>query len=162
ASARDELCDRRLANLALISLGEVAGRPGTGDDAIAALDDEQQNPRKLLLETLASPNSSARECAAIALAVMERSLVDHGRRASPDSLAALRAELSAAKLPRHLGALAIAVGIARDAEASATLRAKLVWTPDDGARACVALAFGMIGDANSAELISDTARRAKW
>ena len=149
-------------SLACIALAQVAGRPGDGlVGPLAGLQGED-DARAFLSERLQRSSFSSRPWAALALAVLERSLEDNQVRCSPTSLALLRDELAKAEESNLVGALAIAVGLAGDIEATSLLRETFAVTSEPQARGCVALGLGLLDDRASSEIIADVLRKSRY
>jgi HEAT repeat protein len=145
---------------ALIALGQIAGRPGSGEGAAQSLG----QLRGLLVGKLDGGATGTRPWAALALGISERELEELGSSAfapSEDVKLALRSALRGA--PQAVaGAFAIALGIARDAEATELLRARLREVREDNQRGYVALALGMVGAAGTMGEIQDIVRDSKY
>lgn len=128
-------------NFALVSLGEVAGRPGAGADPWEGVDEV----RVALLREIERGAGPQRPWAAVGLGVLGRRLLERSAEPAPEVDAALRAALAEARSPRELGAYAVALGMRRDGEAVGALLAKLPEAGTDDARGNVVVALGMIG-----------------
>ena len=166
ADARAEL--RRMAEhgliqeraYALIALGQVAGRPGSGTGSAKSLN----LVRGLLVDKLGGASAGLRPWAALGLGVCERGVEDLGSSeyvTSPDVKRELRSALRGAG-QETAGAFAIALGIARDREAEELLRERLKSISDAGPRGYVALGLGMIGASAARPEIQRIVRDSKY
>lgn len=164
AAADGEVADQQARNFALIAIGQVAGRPGSGKgDSIAGLKaGRKDNPRSFLITKLAQAKSGTRPWAALGLAVMERSLADKQVETSADVRAALRASLEDAKSPVEVGGYAVACGIVQDEQAAEILSAKLEKLSDDEARGYCAVGLGLINDRGAIEQITEVISKSKY
>ncbi len=127
---------------ALIALGQIAGHPGSGEDAAETLN----KLRGLLVEKLAGGTTPLRPWAALGLGIAERGVEDLGSSAlapNEDVKVALRAALRNAS-HETAGAYAVALGIARDSGAAPALHERLREVKESGQRGYIALALGMI------------------
>jgi HEAT repeat protein len=165
-AVKDELSDQMARNFALIALAQCAGRPGAGQgDPLAGLNDpkdKKASPRSFLLNELAKGKSGAKPWAALALGVMERSLVDNKFSPASESKGALQQELKDAKSPIEIGAYAIALGIAQASDAQEALRDKLETIGDLEARGYLAVAIGLIDDRSAIERLQELIRKSKY
>lgn len=133
--------------LALVSLGQVAGRRGS---ATGAKSETLVEARRLLLDALKQGRSSDRSWTALALGQLERSATDAGFDASPEVAGALRAALSASGAPTEAGAFGLALGIMHDGESSDEVLRKVEAISDDAGRGYLCVALGLM-DAPRAE-----------
>ena len=131
--------DRGARFLARISLARIGARPGTGE--AKGLNDA----RRFLLRDLSRGKAQERPWAALALGVLERGRLDRGSMPDAGVTLALRSALDGAKAPDEVGALAVALGLVRDASSSDLLASKLDRLRDDEGRGQLALALGMVG-----------------
>jgi HEAT repeat protein len=149
--------DAQSRNLALIALGKIGARAGTGEPASV------EEIRSHLLRKLARGREATARWAALGVAILERGLIEAGDIASDSVTSALRSALREAKAPLDVGAFSIACGILRDAGAEEILRAKLGDLREDEARGYAAIGLGMIRASGSRELIrgllGDSTRR---
>jgi HEAT repeat protein len=158
-----DCADQQVKRFALIALGQVAGRAGSGaGEPLAGLNGKKDDPRGFLLNRLQKGQSNERCWAALALGVLERALADQKLATSSDARGALRAALGDASSAHEVGAYAIALGIIRDAAAGDVLLAKLNKVGDPDACGYVALALGMIGDARSTQVIQTIVTKSKY
>jgi HEAT repeat protein len=166
ADARAEL--RRMADhgalqekaFALIALGQIGGRPGSGSGSAKSLN----LIRGLLVEKLTGGSTGARPWAALGLGICEREIEDLGSSAfapNEDVKIALRSALRGAS-QEIVGAYAIALGIARDTEAAVLLHGRLLDVRESGQQGYVALALGMIGASGSRTEIQRIIRESKY
>jgi len=156
-AVQEHEADRLARGFALMSLGQIGGRPGPGDDALAALPEI----RATLARTFARGETFARAWAALAIGVLERALADRGHVPSDEMLAALRRGLERERSPERMGALCIALGIAQDERAAATLVERLDEV-DPETRVYAVLALGMIGARESLEQLDGLLEASKY
>lgn len=130
--------DRGVRNMAALALGRIGPK----------------SAERALRYAYAKSDGLSQPFAALALGLLARSTGDAGLTAD------LRKDLKDRANSDLRGALAIALGIARDRAAAKTLRTIAVDRGDPELRAHVALALGMIGDASSLEdlraILADT------
>ena len=148
--------DQLARAFALIALAKIGGRPGNGEEPIAAADEI----RKHLARELSRGKSFARPWAAIAIGLQERALDEAGALGSADQRAALRAALEDARSPELAGALCTALGIARDRQAAEALSEVLERSSPE-VREYAMVALGMIEDAESAEALEEVLADSK-
>jgi HEAT repeat protein len=147
---------------AMIALGQVAGLPGQGaGDPLLGLDGED-NPRTLLLHELRRGRGQESEWAALAVALLERSLEDTGQPSSLESKAALCRALAESKAPAEMGARALAAALARAVDAQDVLRDRLARITEPEARGFTAIALGLLRDRPAAPSIVELVRRSKY
>jgi HEAT repeat protein len=159
------LADQQTRNFALIALAQVAGRPGNGaGDPIAAVlsGEEEQNPRSFLASQLKRGKRSAVPWAALAIAVLERSLDDAQSLSSGEMKRLLREVLAEAKSPEQVGAFAIACGIVRDQAARDVLIENLDEERDVEARGYTAVALGLMGERSAIAPIQSIVEKSKY
>jgi hypothetical protein len=161
---KETTADQQSRRFALIALAQAAGQPGKGEgDPVHGVNtrESQQNARRFLLDELAGRGPS-RPWAALALAVLERSLADSMQATSSDSRLALRSSLETARSPDDLGALAIACGIAKDTGAKDILLKHLDSVRDVEARGFTAVALGLLNERSAVAPLAEIARRSKY
>jgi HEAT repeat protein len=162
----EDLADEQSQVFSLIALAQAAGRPGGGEGGpTAGLDPAKKgkgtSPRAFLMDKLGG-KSTTKSWAALALAVMERSLDDNKQASSAESKAALQKTLEDAKSPGEIGALAIAVGIARHDGAKDVLRDKFEKISEPEARGNAAIGLGLMNDRGSIATITDVLKKSKY
>jgi HEAT repeat protein len=140
--AGEDASDQGVRRFAWIALARAAGRPGTEGDPLAGAPEA----RAALSSELAGGGTPMRPWAAVALGVLERSLLDVGREASDDVRSALRRALEDARTLEEVGACGIGIGLSRDPAAGELLRREFATTRDPETRGDLALALGMAGD----------------
>lgn len=141
---------QQVRSFSLISMAQIAGRPGQGEgDPYAGYDEI----KRFLLRQLAQAKGTAKPWVGLAMGVMERSRIDQGQSASPDVIQALRESLRGENGPANVGAYALGAGIAGDGEASSTLLSKLGSINVDETRGEIAVALGLLGDTSATEPI---------
>ncbi len=128
-------------NFARVALGEVAGRSGGPASRVA---DARGEIQSFLLRDLAGKKNQLRPWAAISLGVMAYGLREEGTEVSPSVTSALRLTLESAKSPEEVGALAIAIGLARDLPSADVLLAQFNNVSDDTTKGWLALGLGMV------------------
>jgi len=161
--ARKELADLQTRYFALISLAQVGSREGHGEGgAFAALADRTDGPREVLLGALGRGVSADRAWAALALGVLEHSLAKARGPVSTQTTDALRAAFEERQSPDEVGALAIALGLARDERAVEMLLDRLENVQDFDAKGYVAIGLGLIGDRRAIEPIDSVLKRSRY
>ncbi len=141
--------DRSTRYLGMIALAETASRRGSGEQPFAGLD----STRKLLVRNLLRSRGETQAWTALALGILEEDASSRGEVAAPDSGKAIRSALERARSAEVGGALAIALGLLRDPEATDVLLARMQDTGDTYMRSYSALALGMIGAPSAIEPI---------
>jgi hypothetical protein len=160
----EELADTQARRFAMVSLGQVAGRPGKGaGNPLHGLDAKKEdNPRSYLMNQVAKAQSGSRGWAALGLAILERSLDDAKQPSSADAKRILRDSLRDAENPDEIGAYAIAVGIARDTAGKDVLLEKLTNISQDEARGYCAVGLGLLGDSDAIAPIQEIIGKSKY
>jgi HEAT repeat protein len=145
---------------ALVALGDVGGRPGSGEGSAESLD----LLRGLLVGKLSGGSTGARPWAALGLAICERELEDLGSSAFTPNVFVRQSLRTALRGSSHdvSGAFAIALGIARDAEASELLLERLRAVSEPNQRGYIALALGMVGAQGALVEIQGIVRESKY
>jgi HEAT repeats len=133
--------DRLERRWALIGLGLVGSRPGSGDEPFAGAD----QARDYLMLHLSKGRKSERPWAALALGVMGHWLLHNDQVLDEDVSTALRAGVRNRRRADEAGAYALAVGLRRDASAAKDLLADFEKIRDPLARGHIALALGLSG-----------------
>lgn len=128
-------------NFARIALGEVAGRSG---GAASRAEKARSEIQSFLLKDLGGKRNLNRPWAGLALGVMAHGMRAEGAEVSPSVSTSLRMAFENAKNPEEVGALAIAIGLARDIGASDMLIERLEDSSDDAVKGWVALSLGMV------------------
>jgi len=130
----------QVRTLALVSLGQIAGRRGQG-----AVDVESvAKIRSFLLDRLVNGRSTDRAWVALALGLQVRSMRANGEPTPLAAVKLLRRTMKDAKSPREVGAYAVALGIMQDVEAAELLVSKLEVIADDRALGYVCLGLGLM------------------
>lgn len=130
----------QVRTLALVSLGQAAGRRGK-----AAYDREgSAKVQAFFMRELEQGRSTDRAWVALGLALQERMARMAGEPASADVAQLLRKKLTDAKSPSEVGAYSVALGIVQDLESAKILRAKLNAVADDRARGYICLGLGLM------------------
>ena len=154
--------DAQFGYFALIALAQASSRPGPGSAPLSALDSGKEETRAWILAQLSDGASATRCYAALALGVLERGAADARAPQSAEVLAALRRALDAARSPDELGALALALGVARDGASVPILRRQLEEASDREARGHIAIALGLVGDRTSIARIQELVAKSKY
>ena len=131
--------DQATRNFALISLAQVAGRPGVDGTTPGAA-----TTLKFLSARIKQGATMQRPWATLAIGVMGRSLADAGHPASDDAAAFLRATLSQTRSPELTSATAIALGILQDAGSEKLLLEVLDRGNDTNIRGYTMISLGLI------------------
>ena len=153
--------DQQARHFTMIALGQIGGRPGTGEGN----EEGSRDARNFLLTTLTKGKSGIRPWAGIGVGVMERAILDNSAAGQVPSVTAketLRTALKEANSPEQVGAFAIGTGIAKDIESRDILLEKLKEVQEQGARGYVAVGLGLIGDAQAVKPIQDIVRDSKY
>ncbi len=150
--------DQQVKNFSVIALGQIGGRPGSGDDPLAGEDEV----RKYLLRQLAKGKSQVKPWAGLAIGVMERGLLKNNCPQSASALAALRSALRDTRTKIVVGAYAIATGIAGDIESETILLEKLDRMSDDDVRGNIAIGLGLMNSVASMEPIQAVVKKSKY
>ena len=153
--------DQQSRNFAMISLGQVGGHVGQGEDADKGI----KQVRDELLTFLTKGKNHIRPWAGLGIGVMERAILDNsqsGFTPSSTSKDALRTTLKDASNPSHTGAYSIAIGIAKDGESKDLLLEKLKNAPGDEAKGNVAVSLGLIDARDAIKSIQEIVRESKY
>ncbi|MBK7641823.1 MAG: HEAT repeat domain-containing protein [Planctomycetes bacterium] len=146
---------------ALISLGQIGGKPGMGEGA----EKNVNEIRGYLVGKLDKGVTGTRPWAALAVGVMERELTDLASTALPsngDAKAALRNALKECSSVDIMGSYGVALGIAKDSEAIPLMREKMDKYQDNTARGYMALGLGLIGATEAKGQIQAIVKDAKY
>ncbi|HIG11351.1 MAG TPA: hypothetical protein EYQ59_06855 [Planctomycetes bacterium] len=127
--------------LAVVALGQVGGRLMGVTAADQAGIDEV---RGFLVERFKNGRSSDRPWVALALALLERRVMDSGLDHSSAVAELLHTAFEKAKAPRDVGSLAISLGVMREVEAADALQKKLLSINDDRARGYICIGLGLM------------------
>lgn len=161
--AYDQIADEQCKNFSIMSIAQVAGRPGEGEGSpIAGLEGKKDNPRTFLIDRLLKGKSATKSWASLALAVMERSLDDNNQPSSNEAKQALAKSLDDAKAPPEIGAMAIAVGIVRYEGGKEFLRTKFDKISEPEARGFAAIGLGLMDDRGAIEMITEVIKKSKY
>lgn len=136
---------------AMISLGEIGGHPGQGEEPYAGL----SNIRKELGRQLSSGKKREKPWAAMALGLLGHELRAKGQDLDPVVDAALVSSMQSAKRVGDLGAYAVALGLRRNEGATPRLLRKLDTAKDEAARGYVAMSLGMVGAREAIEPLQE-------
>ena len=155
--ASKKASDQATRNFALISLAQVAGRPGAdGSTPGAAV------ALKVLSARIKNGATMQRPWAALAIGVMGRSLADAGHPAPDDAAAFLRATLSETRSPELISATAIALGILQDAGSEKLLLDVLDRSSDTNIRGYTMISLGLIQARGSLSEIETILVKSKY
>jgi HEAT repeat protein len=141
--------DAGTRRLALIALGQIASRPGAGEEPLEGA----REILALLRSTLSEGGSQLEPWAALSLGVY----VDAWRERDGSVDEALKNELSEraalSRRPQDVGAYCIALGLARVTSSSRVVFSRLDSTGDPTARGHIALGLGLLGDRSAREAL---------
>ncbi|MDG1491511.1 MAG: hypothetical protein P8R43_06430, partial [Planctomycetota bacterium] len=137
---------------AMISLAEVGGHAGQGDEPYAGIGDV----RNTLTRGLASGKKKEKAWAAIALGVLGHELRAKGIRPDSGVDTAILSSMRSAKRVADLGAYSIAMGLRGTSDAAPRLLKKLDQVRDEDARGYVAMSLGMVGAREAIESLQET------
>ncbi len=141
--------DRSTRYLSMIALAEAASHRGSGEEPLAGLD----STRRILVRNLQRSRGETLAWTALALGILEEDAVSRGEVAAPDSGKAIRSAFEKARSSEVGGALAIALGLIQDREASDMLLSRMLDTGETYMRGYAALALGMMGESKAIEPI---------
>lgn len=145
--------------LALIGLGQAAGRRrGVAPTDLEGL----RVAREFLAERLADGRSTDRSWAALALALLERSVADSGLAQSNQTTEQVRRAFVRSKSPQELGALAISLGVIRDSDSASALLKKLDEINDDRARGYICIGLGLMDAREGVETLRDLLATSRY
>ena len=156
-SARDGDATER--HLALMSLGQVTGRPGLDVKSAWVGADEVE---KYLREQLSRGKSRAKPWAALALGVQGAEQLSRGRRLKPETRDALRMMSEDCKSPADAGAYAVAIGMRTDIGASELLQEKLAYFSDQQARGDLCLSLGLMREQKNVPALQEVFANAVY
>jgi len=137
---------------AMISLAEVGGHAGQGDEPYAGIGDV----RNTLTRGLASGKKKEKAWAAIALGVLGHELRAKGIEPDSGVDTAILSSMRSAKRVADLGAYSIAMGLRGTSDAAPRLLKKLDQVRDEDARGYVAMSLGMVGAREAIESLQET------
>jgi len=160
-SIAEENRDPQEKNFAMIALGQIGGRRGTGEANEKGVSD----CRDELLTSLTKGKNHVKPWAGLGIGVMEREILDNSQGGETPSTTAketVRATLKDAASPNVLGAYAIACGIAKDTEAKAILIDKLKNASVDEVKGNLAVALGLIDAREAVKDIEDIVKESKY
>ena len=138
-----QFSDSQSNRYALIALGQIAARPGVGEEAWF---NHEKLVTYLRQQLEGRAESRMRSWAALSLGVMMRGLLDRGMPVPERPLEALRKAHFDCRTPLDVGAYAVALGLARDSDSLEQLKQSLNYFEIDTARGLVLLSMGMIGN----------------
>jgi HEAT repeat protein len=156
--------DAQAKNFAMISLAQIGGRYGSGEN----IEDGVKDTRNFLLTNMTKGKSPVRPWAGLAVGVMERAVLDNkesnkfGQTPNSISKETLRTAMKTCADPEHLGAYAIGCGIAKDSEAKDILLDKLKNVGSDQAKGYVTVALGLMDARESIKSIQEIVRESKY
>jgi HEAT repeat protein len=160
--------DPQARAFAMIALAEVGARPpiATGGTAPApsatAGATAEMECRAALVNEILRGRSTSKPWAAIALGLHERRRADRGGAPSDNARAVLRDWLTAARGRNEIGSGSLALGLCRETRATKILASKLADTNEDTGQGYVALALGMVGDAESIPALRKVVQAARY
>jgi len=150
--------DARARRFALIALGQIGGRPGGGDAALAGAPDCS----KVLLETLARGASGLRPWAALGVGILGRALIDVGDPSSTGLAESLLAAARGSRRPQEVGAYSLALGVQRHAQGGELLLEKLREFSGDEARGHISVALGLLRERKAIGPITELVRESEY
>jgi HEAT repeat protein len=157
-TAAEESHEPQEKNFAMISIGQVGGHAGTGEDNEKGAND----CRTWLLNSLTKGKTPVRPWAGLGIGVMEREALDGGQTPSTTSKEQVRTSLKDANSPTMIGAYAIACGIAKDVDSKELLRDKFKNAPGDEVKGNIAVALGLVDARDAVKEIEDVVRESKY
>ena len=137
--------------LALLSLGRVASRPGSGEAPFAG----EARTLETLQSTLTDGGSQLEPWAALALGAYAFEWRERGQAVNEDVVLSLKQETALSRRPQEVGAFAIALGMAGAADSTKLLLSRLNTIGDPAARAQIALGLGLLGERSAREALHD-------
>jgi HEAT repeat protein len=149
--------DAQVRRFALIALGEVGGRRGSGEPTVGRLE-----AVRVLSSTLVRGDSGLQRWAGLALGLLGHDASLGGDVPPREVGAAVRSSLRESKSPSDVGAFAIAAGILGDLDSIPVLREKLSRVSEDETVGYVAVALGLLGDRASIESIRRIASESEY
>ena len=149
--------DQQVKKYSVMALGQVGGRPGTGDNPVAG----ESDVRKYLMTTL-SKGKTVRTWAALGMGVMERGLINANREQSASALSALRSSLEGTRTKSEVGAYSLALGIAGDTDAELIMLEKLDRMADDEVRGYISVGLGLMNSIQAIEPIQKVVIESKY
>jgi hypothetical protein len=132
--------DAQVRLFALVSLAQVACRPGEAEDPSKV----QAEVQALLLDQLARGRSRERSWSAIALGILEHGRATPARGDASPVQVALRRALAGVTSPDQVGAIAIGLGLCGDPAATKDLLTRLEDVRDPTGRCYIATALGLL------------------
>jgi HEAT repeat protein len=150
--------EAQVKNFSVLALGQVGGRPGTGDKPLAGA----QEIRAYLQKNLVKGKTLIKPWAGLALGLMERGMAEAKQDRSESSLRALRSSLSDSRTQQEVGAYAIACGIAGDQDAESILLEKLEKMSEDEVRGYIAVGLGLMNSTRAIKPIQDIVEKSKY
>ncbi|MCC7012128.1 MAG: hypothetical protein IT454_06185 [Planctomycetes bacterium] len=141
--------DTRIRCDVMLALARVASRAGVGPGSFASLDNGRGDPRAVLLDQLSRGTSAERAHAALALGVLEHHVASVRPAPSVRVVTALREALARVTEGEEAGALALALGLARDRDASPLLLERLAAAGQRSSAGPLALALGLLGETDA-------------
>lgn len=150
--------EQQARRFAMISLGQIAGRPGTGEDPLGNLD----AIRGKLQKDMSKGKSTMKPWAALSLGVLGRALIEEDIVVDAGTSNALRDATRKEKNPSQAGAYMIAMGLRVDTGGAEMLREKLDYFSVDETRGHAAVALGLMNDRGSVEKIQDVVRNSAY
>ncbi len=150
--------EQQARRFAMISLGQIAGRPGTGEDPLGNLD----AIRGKLQKDMSKGKSTMKPWAALSLGVLGRALIVEDVVIDAGTSNALRDATRKEKNPSQAGAYMIAMGLRKDVGGAEMLRDKLDYFSVDETRGHAAVALGLMDDRGSVEKIQDVVRNSAY
>ena len=132
--------DLQTESFALLALAETGARPGSGPRARAG----QGEVQSALVAALRTGKGERRPWASLALGVLGRSLLDQGLELPEAIRDAVRNELRQNRVPKTIGAQAIALGLMRDQGSAEVLFQRLLEFAGTETNGSIALGVGLM------------------
>lgn len=151
--------DNHTEYFALIALGEMGSRAGTGGDRGLQSDIEKE-----ILTALARGKGQKQPWAALALGVYGHALNEAGTPVPPNVVLAVRNEAKKEKSPALIGGYAIALGLLKDSESAEKLLEMLDKKEfsTDEARGNIAVGLGLMEATEAVDVLNAVVKKAKF
>ena len=136
---------------ALMSMAQIGGRRGAGDEAFGGTEEIRSN----LLHHLSRGKKHVKPWAGLALGVLGFHLRDEAQSLDENVDLALRNVMKRVRSVEDLGAYALAAGLRKDTQSSELLLSKVRKTKDEAARAYSAIGLGLMGAKDAIEPLQE-------
>lgn len=148
----------QVRRFSLISLAQIAGRPGAGENPTDGVDDV----RKILETTLARGKTQLKPWAGLAIGVMCDAMTKSNQIAPEGSLKALTDTAGDCKRPSEIGAYALGLGVAKYQPAREAINDRMDHFEVYDAKGYCAVALGLIGDRSDIEPIQEIVQTSRY